>query len=184
MKKTRQSAIHLRSYWGMISPLLVAALLLLAGQPVAHAQTTAGTTSTDADYHAADLARLVGYTYVAANSAEGDRISIEWETSYEAAIAGFNVLAETESGLTRLNAELIESKGLGLPEVQRYTFETPTSAATFVIEHVTLANETSRTPAFEVGATVGEPATLQPTDGAAMRAEYEAFEASQRARGR
>ena len=183
MMKTRQYTIHLPRYWVLISPLLVVTLLLLTGQPVVYAQAEAGATSTDADYHAADLERLVGYSYFAANPTDNGTVRIEWETSYEAAVAGFNVLAEGESGLTRLNNELILSQSLGLPDVQSYTFEAVTDADTFVIEHITFANEASQTPTFEVGTAVGEQATLQPTDGEAIRAEYDAFEASQRIEG-
>ena len=160
--------------------LLVLALLFAAGQAVVHAQSDETGGIPGADLGASDLARLVGYGLVNSTVDENGTAQFEWETTYEVGIVGFNIWAESDDGLIKLNEQLIPADGLGSPDIQRYTYSAVTNASAFYLEHVTVENELAQSPRFPIGEQIGQAAGRTPTNWATIRTEHDALVETQR----
>ena len=77
-------------------------------------------------------------------TASGDSVNFTWQTATETANAGFNLYAETDGGLVKLNDSLIQSTVIDSVEPTDYSYSAATSATSFYIEDVGLDGKTGQ----------------------------------------
>ena len=100
----------------------------------------------------------------------GDSRRVEWTTATEAGNIGFNVLAETEAGLQRVNDELIPSKGVDSTRPLDYSFDVSSvEAGRFWIEEVDAAGRSQRHGPFRLGQTYGRAPAVEAIDWRPIR---------------
>lgn len=85
-----------------------------------------------------------------------------WVTATETGTAGFNLLVETDTGLARINDELVPSTGGDSIVPQRYTYQAAVEGDVFWIQEVSIDGATRVDGPFALGESYGEDPT---TDG-------------------
>jgi uncharacterized repeat protein (TIGR01451 family) len=108
------------------------------------------------------------------SSFHGNLVHFDWSTATEAGNAGFNLYAQTQDGLVRINDRLIPSNVLDSVEPQTYGYETAGIAGgPFFLDEVSVRTETRRYGPFSLGESYGTPLTVERIDWAAIRSEHE-----------
>lgn len=93
---------------------------------------------------------------------ENEKRVFSWETATEAASAGFNLLAEDELGLTRLNPELIPSTVTDSLAPTAYRFTADTAATLFYLDEVGIYGKTKRNGPYALGRAYGISTASKP----------------------
>lgn len=109
------------------------------------------------------------------SSLVGDLIRFEWTTATETNNAGFNLYAEVDGKLEKINDQLIPSSVIYSTSPQNYTFDANVSGEVFYIEDIDISNQvTAKHGPYQLGETYGQNMELELIDWAAIRAEHEA----------
>ena len=85
----------------------------------------------------------------------GATVDVRWQTATENGTAGFHLLAVTESGNQRLNADLIPSTVLDSVAPTDYQMTVQTDATQFLLQEVGIAGDVTEMGPFELGVAVG-----------------------------
>jgi Peptidase family C25 len=102
---------------------------------------------------------------------DGGKTAFEWTTATEVGNVGFNLLAKTAKGWTKVNREPIPSKVVDSTQPQSYRFEAPALQATsFRLEEIDLEGKASPRGEFELGKAYGTRPRPQAIDWQAIRA--------------
>ncbi len=108
----------------------------------------------------------------------GDTVRFAWTTASEAGNIGFNLYAQTDAGLRRVNARLIPSRQRDSMTQAAYTFEAKGVAGDrFIIEDVDLRGKARKHGSFQADVSYGSTEQAAPIDWAAIHAEDNRLEA-------
>jgi uncharacterized repeat protein (TIGR01451 family) len=113
-------------------------------------------------------------------STSGSGTHIEWATATQVGNVGFNIYAQTDGGLVKVNDQLIPAGDADSFSPQQYSFDAVgVTAQAFFIEDVDLTTNSRMHGPFAVNQTFGAVPQVEAIDWAAINAESDA-KASQR----
>lgn len=105
------------------------------------------------------LAVTVGYVHA---QRTGDRVDFTWQTVAETGTAGFDILAESDGQLIRLNDEMIASPAVDSVTPQFYRFSATTAADVYYLDEIDLHGAVSRMGSYRVGVEYGAWTAAEP----------------------
>ena len=111
-----------------------------------------------------DLNLAVTLGWFLAESHDGV-VTFSWRMETESGVAGFNLLAVTETGLVPLNGTLIPSVAIDSIAPTEYQVSLATTATTFYLQEITVDGGTEDHGPFEIGQEYGSSGNV---DGASM----------------
>jgi hypothetical protein len=107
-------------------------------------------------------------------SPAGKQVRLDWTTSTAVRSAGFNLYAQTGSGMKKLNSRLIPSHAPNSMRRESYSFTSNVRAAKYLLEEVGTDGKREMHGPFQLGQPQGDSAALDQTDWQAFSAEHAA----------
>ncbi len=93
----------------------------------------------------------------------GENVDVRWQTATETGVAGFHLLAVTQSGNQRLNADLIPSTVIDSVTPTDYQLAVQTDATHFLLQQVGIAGDVTEMGPFELGVAFGDRSEAEPS---------------------